>query len=342
MKKQTLGQFYTTNVDYILQHTSVPKDVPIIEPFAGNGDLVRWAGVPGIECYDIDPKHSYIVRRNTILDPPTYTGKFVLTNPPYLARNKSANKTAFDKYDTNDLYKCVFQEWIQTADNRPIGGILIVPLNFWSSIRKSDVELRASFLRLYSIAQLNIFEESVFDDTSTTVCAFQFWAGPSTGPIPVCIFPKNTRIQFEFSEQNAYTIGGEIYQLPTRNRHTITRLTSRNMDKPHTNILVKCIDDSATRRIGWSYDTNPYIDKTPNQSARTYATLVITPPISEETQKKTVEECNRLLDAFREKYNSLFLANYRESKDIARKRISFDLVYLITEHVLDRDHHDTN
>lgn len=31
----------------------------------------------------------------------------------------------------------------------------------------------------------------------------------------------------------------------------------------------------------------------------------------------------------RTKYNSLFLTNYRESKKIARKRISFDLVYNI-------------
>ena len=38
--------------------------------------------------------------------------------------------------------------------------------------------------------------------------------------------------------------------------------------------------------------------------------------------------------AYREKYHSLFLTNYRESKDIARKRISFDLVYQIVGHLL--------
>jgi hypothetical protein len=31
----------------------------------------------------------------------------------------------------------------------------------------------------------------------------------------------------------------------------------------------------------------------------------------------------------------LFLTNYRESKDIARKRISFDLVYLIVGYLLE-------
>ena len=41
---------------------------------------------------------------------------------------------------------------------------------------------------------------------------------------------------------------------------------------------------------------------------------------------------------YRNKYNSLFLTNYRESKtNLARKRISFDLVYKIVEYVLDQD-----
>ena len=33
--------------------------------------------------------------------------------------------------------------------------------------------------------------------------------------------------------------------------------------------------------------------------------------------------------------NSLFMANYRESNTIARKRISFDLLYNLVEHILE-------
>ena len=41
--KQKLGQFYTTNQDYILQDMYIPDDVKIIiEPFAGNGDLLKF------------------------------------------------------------------------------------------------------------------------------------------------------------------------------------------------------------------------------------------------------------------------------------------------------------
>ena len=82
-------------------------------------------------------------------------------------------------------------------------------------------------------------------------------------------------------------------------------------------------------------DNDIYIDNTPNLSARTYATLVIQPVLSALQQKKLVQDFNEFLEAKREKYHSLFLTNYRESKDIARKRISFDLVYQIVEFILD-------
>lgn len=63
----------------------------IIEPFTDNGDLLK-------------------IKVN------------ILTNPPYLARNKSMNKELFDKYNINDLYKCFIEILLD--------GILIVPLNF--------------------------------------------------------------------------------------------------------------------------------------------------------------------------------------------------------------------
>ena len=43
MTKSELGQFYTTNYNYILQSFIIPIDiVDIIEPFAGNGDLLKY------------------------------------------------------------------------------------------------------------------------------------------------------------------------------------------------------------------------------------------------------------------------------------------------------------
>lgn len=178
--KKTLGQFYTTNQEYILQGLKIPDNIiNIIEPFAGNGDLLDFINKERennkvnytIECYDIEPTKNNIIKKDTLKDPPNYKNKFIITNPPYLARNKSKDKSMFDKYDVNDLYKCVIKDILT---NTCLGGIIIIPLNFWSSIRVSDIELRKVFLDKYDIILLNIFEESVFSDTTYTICSFQF------------------------------------------------------------------------------------------------------------------------------------------------------------------------
>jgi len=345
--KKALGQFYTTNNEYILQNMKIPDDIiDIIEPFAGNGDLVDFIKNTenlknikyNIDCYDIEPKKDYIIKRDTINEPPDYNNKYVITNPPYLARNKSADKKLFDKYNVNDLYKCFIKNIIDITCS---GGIIIIPLNFWSSIRQADIEIRKLFLEKYKIIKLNIFEEQVFSDTSYTICSFQFEVKKQSNIpniVEISVYPSKITIITELNSKNNYMIGGEIYKLPLNNIYKITRLTNKNRDKCNTNILVKCIDDNITSQIGLSYveDKDIYIDNTPNQSARTYATLQIEPIINEEKQKKLIESFNKYLSEHREKYNSLFLTNYRESKDIARKRISFDLVYSITEYLLDR------
>jgi hypothetical protein len=110
--KQILGQFYTTNQEYILQGMKIPDNIKnIIEPFTGNGDLINFIKKDNIEYnieyYDIEPKKDYIIKQDTIRNPPNYNNKYLITNPPYLARNKSKDKTLFDKYDVNDLYKWV-------------------------------------------------------------------------------------------------------------------------------------------------------------------------------------------------------------------------------------------
>ena len=43
-KKRNLGQFFTTNSDYILQgFGDFVKNKDVFDPFAGNGDLLNWA-----------------------------------------------------------------------------------------------------------------------------------------------------------------------------------------------------------------------------------------------------------------------------------------------------------
>jgi hypothetical protein len=346
--KKQLGQFYTTNYNYVLQNMRIPENIKdIIEPFAGNGDLLKFiyddAGKDShkynIECYDIDPKHEYMIKQDTLMNPPNFDDKYVITNPPYLARNKCNTKVLFDKYDTNDLYKCFIKILIHSKCK---GGILIVPLNFISSIRISDINLRKDFIQKYNITHINIFEEKVFEDTSYSICSFQFEESTHDKEDynTIChIYPENKIINFSLNDKNNYIIGGEIYNLCQNSKYKIERATKEYTDYTYfTNILVKCIDDSIHNKIKLSIvdeeGKDKYIDKTPNLSARSFAILVIEPKVDLDQQKMLVEQFNEFINTHRNKYNSLFLTNYRESNTIARKRVSFKLVYEICNYLL--------
>ena len=168
ISKKALGQFYTTNYEYILEGFSIPPNSKVVEPFVGQGDLLKWIGPDhSVEVYDIDPKIDAITR-DTLVDPPDYKGKFVITNPPYLAKNKNKDKTIYNKYVVDDLYKGFLKSLVEGSVE---GGIVIVPLNF---ISDRDRKIRNTFFQDYHITKIKIFEETVFRDTSYTVCAFQF------------------------------------------------------------------------------------------------------------------------------------------------------------------------
>lgn len=285
-----------------------------------------------MEYYDIKPKKDYIIKKDTLNNPPNYNNKFLITNPPHLARNKSI----FNKYDVNDLYKCIIKEILT---NECLGGIIIIPLNFWSSIRKNDIKLRKLFLKKYNVVLLNIFEEKVFEDTTYTICSFQFEIKTDNkkNKINIIIYLSKNKTETILNNDDNYLIGGDIYKLKLNNEYKISRLTKKNIKDKNTNILVKCIDDNKNNKISLSLvdDDKIYIDETPNLSSRTYATLVIKPILDKKKQKKLVKKFNEYLNNHREKYNSLFLTNYRESKDIVRKRISFDLVYSMVQYILE-------
>ncbi len=336
MSKNELGQFYTTNYEYILSNMFIPENIKtIIEPFAGKGNLLDFIDNKeryDIELYDIDPKCENTIKKDTLKYPPSYKDKFVLTNPPYLARNKSKNKELYDIYNTNDLYKCFI---INLINDECLGGIIIIPLNFISSVRKSDIELRKNFIDKYSIKIINIFEEQVFDDTTYTICALYFTKKELNNLTTINIYPNFKSFNIRFTDYNNYTIGGEIYNLPINKEYVISRATKKNKNNI-TNILLKCIDDNENSKLGFKLveDEKLFIDNTPNLSARSYATLCINKKLTLNEQKILVEKMNNYINNLREKYNSLFLTNYRESNTIARKRISFDLAFNICNYIL--------
>ena len=76
------------------------------------------------ECYDIEP-HSNSIQRDTLFNPPKYKDKWVITNPPYLAKNKAKDKKIYNLYNVDDLYKASMVSMLEAN-----GGILIIPTNY--------------------------------------------------------------------------------------------------------------------------------------------------------------------------------------------------------------------
>lgn len=343
-KKKTKGQFYTTHSSYILDgFPAPPEDVRcIMEPFAGKGDLLEWVQKTGctlpIEAYDIDPKCPFTEQRDTLMDPPNYADSWIITNPPYLARNKSDKKELYDKYETNDLYKCFITSVVQQNNCR--GGIFIIPAGFFFSPRDIDVRCRNEFMKRFQITRVKYFEETVFDDTTTTIVAFSFEKSPvelSEQEVEWWMMPSNTKKVFAMSKENDWIIGGDIYRLTVPESMSVRRHVEGlplKQGEQQTFITLNALDSGSQEgRIGLSYRKDHVYPA--KDCSRTYATFrMMGRTLSEEEQIRLCEEFNAFLEKKREETWSLFLPQFRESKEYARKRIPFELAYRIFLHLI--------
>jgi hypothetical protein len=338
LKKQ-LGQFYTKNSDYILSNLSLPHGITVVEPFVGEGDLLQWISLfkpHNVEVYDIDPKVK-ATHQDTLLSPPNYKGKYVVTNPPYLAKNKNKDKTIYEKYNVQDLYKAFLKT---VVEGEAEGGVVIVPLNF---LCDRDNDIRSLFFEKYKITKMNMFEEQVFDDTSYTVCSFSFEKGFQDQPFTATIFPSREQIEVEIDKKYGYRIGGELYK-KVESEFKFGRLTLDHKSFPSpplkydlskdikpedsslfaTPLYIYAIDSGTQEgRIRLEVDPEPFYGK---DTDRAFATITCNKPILD--PHALANKFNELLEERRQLYRSLFLTNYRNStKHYARKRISFGLVF---------------
>ena len=342
--KKSRGQFYTTNSCYILDGFPLPpSDIRcIVEPFAGKGDLIEWIKKSGctaeIEAYDIEPKSKDIQKKDTLLTPPNYDNAWIITNPPYLARNKCEKKEIYEQYDTNDLYKCFITSVVQQNNCR--GGIFIIPAGFFFSPRDIDVRCRHAFMKNYRITKVKYFEESVFEDTTTTIVAFSFEKVDeelSQQNVEWIMMPSKATSTFNMNSSIDWIIGGDIYHLPIPEKISVRRHVEGQKlrdGEQQTYITLNALDSGTQEgRISLTYKKD-YIYPA-KECSRTYATFRITgKTLNEDEQIQLCYEFNTLIEKKRKEYWSLFLPQFRESKEYARKRIPFELAYRIFLHII--------
>lgn len=360
-KKRDLGQFFTTNSDYILQGLNdFVKDKEITDPFAGNQDLLIWAksnNCKKIIGFDCDQK--YVDERKVFLNdsinhPKSY--KFVCTNPPYLHKNKATKETKENFFcGKNSNFEDLYQVSIFSILNCD-EGILIVPLNFLCA--ENSNKIRKLFFEKFEIIKLNIFSEQVFDDTTYNVVSFYFKKKQQCSEknsIDATIYPENNKIKLILEKAYDWQFGGDfIHNIKnSKNDLGVFRLTEDYLksgeyeveialqnikDKKilkisddikrllEKNILfLRAIDSKNGKKIQLEdirkYKIAGLVGK---NTSRNMAHLIFKKEISIDKQIELMYKFNSELSVNRDKYMSFFLTNFRDNN---RKRISFDMTY---------------
>lgn len=342
--KKARGQFYTTNADYIMSGMPLPPATAriIIEPFAGQGDLIDWLATTGTQIpilsYDIEPKCPGIQQRDTLANPPDYNQAWIITNPPYLARNKATDKTIYDQFNTNDLYKAFILSVCQ--QNNCLGGVMLIPAGFFFSPRDIDSRCRQEFLSRFKITKVKYFEETVFADTTTTIIAMAFEKSAVVLTEQNILWerrPTGEQKTFHLTARNNWIIGGQIYDLPVPANISIRRFVAGEPLRPgeqQTFMTLSALDSGmADGRISLNYSAGEIYQA--KDCSRTYATLIISGrQLSEAEQITLCRLFNEYVEARRAETWSLFLPQYRESKEYARKRMPFELAYRVGQHII--------
>ena len=359
--KTQLGQFFTTNSDYILQ--GLEKFIgnkEIVDPFAGNQDLFRWAeknNCKKITGFDCDKKYcdnKKVFCNDSLNNPKKY--KFVCTNPPYLHKNKADKKTKERFFaGINSCFEDLYQVSVFSILNCE-EGILIVPLNFLSA--ENSKRIRNLFFEKFEIVELNIFSEQVFEDTTYNVVSFYFKKKKcytEKNKITVTILPQREKTPFVIEKRFGWQLGGSFLSKikEVKNDLGIFRLTedylqsgeykiemalqnvkdkkffsvSQSIKKIlEKNILfLRAIDSKNGKKIQLEdirkYDIAGLVGKS---TSRNMAYLIFKHEVPIQEQEILMQEFNQELDENRKKYFSFFLTNFRDNN---RKRISFDLTY---------------
>lgn len=206
-KKKNLGQHFTPKIitdRYLSVFRAIyKKDLTIVDPFVGEGNLLiafldtlsieeasNYINRLKIKGYDYDNKvilrlkkifkdryntDSRILdlifkKNNSLLDNIIRPDDFIITNPPYLARNTA--KTKFPKDYKRNFSKNNFHDYYEMSLFKYIknDGIWILPSNIYSNMKLE--ELRVTLFKNSYIDLLCVYESPVFKNTRISVTSF--------------------------------------------------------------------------------------------------------------------------------------------------------------------------
>lgn len=204
-------------------------------------------------------------------------------------------------------------------------GIIIIPTAFWFNERA--VKIRELFLSNFVVQEVDVFNQTMFEDTTYTVCSFYFEKGSRLEQdIAFTFYGRNEgKKRLTFGLSNKYSVINNIYFEVYPTPLQVGRYTANSMGKP-TNIFLNAIDNTEPIRAEFKA---PYKGIETDRAFLTFTLEGINLTTKEEHD--LVVLFNTTLNKLREEYHDGFLSNYRNH---GRKRLGFDFAYRLFEHCI--------
>lgn len=306
--KQELGQYFTTNSGYILSgFEDVVQDKVVIDPFAGGKDLLKWGeinGSVGSVGYDLEPQSDDIIQKDSIANPPSYAGMVLVSNPPFLSKNKfKGDKSVFEQWKQNDLYKCHLASLAKDCDE----ALIILPSNF---LCESSAKARSKLFETHHIVKVKYWNTPVFEDATTGITVIHVKRGKKPYQ-KFEIYHGTDNFTFEAVLESCYSYlhGKDFFDVINKASGALKVVkTDKGMPKPNTNIVVGLLDKGKWGS-GLSYNEGEPIYCSP-KSFTTYQLTLPDVELSEAQQRQIVYHFNDVLRQNRNKYHDMFLSNY--------------------------------
>lgn len=305
----------------------------VIDPFTGDGAMMKWVGDNNIKLmYDDDPQQSGVIRRDSLIVGVQWAGSFIVTRLPMKRRSEAETDPAsahllnlYDRWGTDDLYKCFLKSMMRSY---PLGGVVILPAEFLTSYRKSDTDRRINFFRAFNIKRANIFTDRFLPGTKHLPMAIEFYRRENmyaesseyrVKTLTVNVFPSNKTVSWTY-DSNAYTcpLMNALRDLPEIPKNKFIKTRSINTDKVPTTVIKST--ETLTNIFFHITDLNDrpiqvaYLDEDPLYANYQHR-LVIRGPVSKKLQRRLVDDINDIINKWREETQTLFVIHLQNPRD---------------------------
>lgn len=347
-KKKELGQFFTKEnvwlkehiLDFIKKHIQEFNKITCFDPFAWQWDLLNI----GIKIwftdyywFDIDENLSWDIN-NSLISIPYIENSFIITNPPYLAKNVAKRKNLLNKEDFklyynkyDDLYKLALDKIFE--NNKC--WIAIIPETFInSSFNKKNI---------YSIT---ILEDNPFIDTEVPVCVICFTELLDFSDIKIY---KNDKFIWNFKNLKSIDLIDNYWRKINRKENKLNNEGWKKINIKFNdlkwNIVLKAIDGiSKNQEIKFSLKENykyNFDDKIKSSSRN--ITLIniewynnIDNKKNKENLINLIEKLNKEFNLYRERTQDIFLSPFKGNNKIGqrRRRLDFGRAKWLIENVI--------